>query len=246
LNDARTYFGLYPRRAYWYMRGILTGQARDATEALMTGSPRALPALASPALSALAVRWVVTGRETAEAVPARLKLRYMHEVAVFENTAALPRARIAARAVRVADSWQALYETSGHPADARTVYVEGKPDWIGFVAPPGAGPAAARVVEDAGARLVCDVPGSGVRVLVLADTWEPGWRAEADGLRLRVLPANCMFRAVAVPPGAGRVTFNYEPLPFKLGVWIAAIAWSGLTAAVALAIAAPAVRKRRA
>jgi uncharacterized membrane protein YfhO len=62
------------------------------------------------------------------------------------------------------------------------------------------------------------VPGGGPRILVVADTFEPGWKAFAEGKRLRVLPANCAFRAVAVPPGASRVDFRYDPLPVKLGV----------------------------
>ena len=36
-------------------------------------------------------------------------------------------------------------------------------------------------------------------------------------MRLRVLPANCMFRVVAVPPGAPLVTFRYDPMPLKAG-----------------------------
>ena len=89
------------------------------------------------------------------------------------------------------------------------------------------------------------MPGSGVRLLLLADTWERWWRADVGpepgrrvgGARLRVLPADCMFRIVAVPPGAARVTFRYEPLPVKLGVLLC-----GLTAGLLAAAAAAAWR----
>ena len=88
--------------------------------------------------------------------------------------------------------------------------------------------------------MTVDVPGAGARLLLLADTYEPWWRADGEGARLRVLPADCMFRIVAVPPGARRVVFRYEPVPFKLGLLVAALA-----AGLVMAGLAPAPGRRR-
>jgi hypothetical protein len=143
-------------------------------------------------------------------------LRARLDLTVYENTRAAPRAWLAEGAVAAASPEAALWQVSGDPGNCRVVVVEGPPDWIGFRIRSAAG--RARILEDLGCRLAVAVPGGGPRILVVADTFEPGWKAFAEGKRLRVLPANCAFRAVAVPPGASRVDFRYDPLPVKLGV----------------------------
>jgi hypothetical protein len=136
--------------------------------------------------------------------------------------------------VRVPDAAAGLLAASEAPAAGRAAFVEGPADWIGFAARGESGPA--RIVEDHGGRLsVAVAPAPAPRVLVLADTYEPGWKAFAGGVRLRVLPADCMFRAVAVPPRAARVAFTYDPWPFKAGLLLAAWAAGCLAALVARA-----------
>jgi hypothetical protein len=56
-------------------------------------------------------------------------------------------------------------------------------------------------------------------VLVLADSFYPGWKAFVDGNETKILRANHFFRGVVLPKGAHRVEFRYEPWSFKLG-WI--------------------------
>jgi hypothetical protein len=57
-------------------------------------------------------------------------------------------------------------------------------------------------------------------VLVLADSIYPGWKAYVNGKETRILRANHFYRAVILPKGAHRVEFRYEPLSFKLGLYI--------------------------
>jgi len=61
-------------------------------------------------------------------------------------------------------------------------------------------------------------------VLVLTDTWFPGWVAEVGagpgqgGRAVPVTPAFSAFRAVEIPPGPFSVTFSYEPFSFVAGL----------------------------
>jgi hypothetical protein len=53
--------------------------------------------------------------------------------------------------------------------------------------------------------------------LVLADAHYPGWRAYVDGEETRVLRADYLFRAVALPPGEHLAEFRYQPRSFETG-----------------------------
>jgi len=238
LRDARTYFGLYPRRAYWYVRTLVTGPARVANEAVFTGPARPLLPHADRALAALGVRWILAGPLPASRPPPGARsVSGTGHIRIYEMPVVRSRARIAARAVRVPDARTALSETSVDPA-ADTIFVEGPPDWIGFHL--AGRPGAVHILADRGAEVRIAMPGGGPHLLVLADTWEPGWRADAGSRRLRVLPANCMFRAVAVPPDAPEAVFTYDPMPLKAGFLTA-----GLGAGWLCALLLPAVRGRK-
>lgn len=99
---------------------------------------------------------------------------------------------------------------------------------------------AARITTYQHERVAIDTDAPGRRLLVLSDTWFPGWRATIDGAEVPIARANYAFRAVSVPAGRHRVVFEYAPASFRVG---AAISGAAL-AAVLLWIAA--ARRRRA
>ena len=53
--------------------------------------------------------------------------------------------------------------------------------------------------------------------LVLADRYDPGWRATVDGEPRPLLRANGMQRAVRLEPGHHRIAFRYSPPSVRLG-----------------------------
>jgi len=57
-------------------------------------------------------------------------------------------------------------------------------------------------------------------VLVLADSFYPGWKVFVDGEEREVLRANYFFRGVFLPPGDHQVVFRYEPASFYYGAVI--------------------------
>jgi hypothetical protein len=58
------------------------------------------------------------------------------------------------------------------------------------------------------------------RLLVLLDSYYPGWKATIDGAAVPIVAANFVYRAIELPKGRHRVVFRYESLPFVRGAWI--------------------------
>ncbi len=72
-----------------------------------------------------------------------------------------------------------------------------------------------------------DKPG----ILVLNETFFPGWRVFSAGQELPIMRTNGIFRGIYLTPGEHEVTFVYEPFSYKLGqIWstIALAAIGGL------------------
>jgi uncharacterized membrane protein YfhO len=100
--------------------------------------------------------------------------------------------------------------------------------------PAGTGGSAAitRYEDD---RVTMRSHGSGM--LVLSDSWYPGWRAKVDGRDAKVERVDYLLRGVRVGPGAHTVEMTYRPLSFRIG-WIVS-----LLTAIALGLAV--IRGRR-
>jgi hypothetical protein len=62
-------------------------------------------------------------------------------------------------------------------------------------------------------------------LLVLTDSWYPGWEALVDGTPTPVLRSNVAFRGVVLSKGDHEVVFRYRPwwaisLPFGICAWL--------------------------
>jgi len=77
-------------------------------------------------------------------------------------------------------------------------------------------------------------------LLVVTDTWYPGWRATVDGQRAEILEVNGAFRGIVIGPGKHFVEMRFQPWTFYLG---AAVTLLTLGAAVVIARRAGAARR---
>ncbi|HOV80010.1 MAG TPA: YfhO family protein, partial [Bacillota bacterium] len=68
-------------------------------------------------------------------------------------------------------------------------------------------------------------------ILVLNDTFYPGWKVYVNGRETALLNVNYLFRGVPLKEGDHLVEFRYEPSTFRLGLLISAVS---LTATAAL------------
>jgi hypothetical protein len=197
-------------------RGIV-----DTLHVLERGRLSATPAFFD-VLEALSVRWLI--------VPSRIASGRVEHIAsvggaeVYRLPAALPRARLVDRA-RIVDSADQLQRLLLSGAiDLRREAVLHDPHAAEIVAGlaqagRGSGPAGeARLVVDRSTEVVVETAATRGGLLVLADTWYPGWEATVDGRPAPLLRANVAHRAVPLTPGNHRVEFAYRPARLAWGL----------------------------
>jgi hypothetical protein len=109
----------------------------------------------------------------------------------------------------------------------------GLPPAMEGVIPPNGGDGEAGTAElhvvNSNTQVRVDVASNKKGVLVIADSWYPGWTATVDSRPADVFPVDLMFRGVEIPEGADQVDLRYEPLSVRYGLYT-----SGITAIVVL------------
>ncbi len=144
----------------------------------------------------------------------RLLLLRDGPVKLYRNLTAEPMATVVGCA-RVADSPEAAFEGLQrlHPGDEVVVEsAEGHRLDHGLTACEQPGPAGSvEVLEhsDRAWSLVATVERPAM--LVLAETWYPGWQATVDDGPALIHTANLAFRGIELGPGEHRVTLRYQP-----------------------------------
>jgi len=78
-------------------------------------------------------------------------------------------------------------------------------------------------ISESNNRLSLRVEAETESILVLSDTFYPGWKVFVDGRKERILRANYNFRAVSLSRGVHQVEFVYAPLSFKLGAGLSIV-----------------------
>ena len=148
-------------------------------------------------------------------------LVYDREVKIYENRDAFPRAFVVHRALLAGaqDPAIALMKRPDFDPNTKAV-VEGdlSSDQLAALA-------ASPVVDSSSVELTSysdnrvnilarmEHPG----LLILSDTYYPGWKAYVDGKEVPVYPTDLALRSVFVPAGEHEVKFVFSPDLFKLG-----------------------------
>jgi hypothetical protein len=186
------------------------------------------------------------------------------DVQVRRNRTAFPRAWIVhdARLIRplagaqaTSRAWDALVGRLGFPVDPTrpdpsrattdlraSAYVEADdPAALDAYLPRTATDPSERVNVryDGPARVVLEASLRRPGLIVLADTYDPGWRLAIDGRPAPFWRANLLMRAAAVTAGPHTLVYTYRPASVRLGAWASS---AGLIALIGLALWA---RERR-
>jgi len=195
-------------------------------------------------LGVLGGRYLVLPPGTRAAVHDLNRVYAGSDATIFANRIAAPRAFVARRVRVVAGErgeLAAIGEGGFDPRGDATL----RAGEVRGVAVPGGAVGSVRVIGETNAsvRLRATLPRRAV--VVLDDTWAPGWTVAVDGRPARALRADAVLRAVAVPAGAHEIAWSYRVPGLRLGAALSALgllvaaAWGG-------ALAADARRRRRA
>lgn len=149
--------------------------------------------------------------------------------ALARNLEALPRVRLQPTGRGVTRAELDLAIGAGNLDPAREVLWVGNGsvgEADGRPAPTAAGaPADVDVQIDAWNRLIARTRAEREAVLVVADSFDPGWLATVDGNAVPILPAWGVVRCVVVPAGAHVVEMRYRPRSFRIGVGLSLAGW---------------------
>jgi hypothetical protein len=151
-------------------------------------------------------------------------LRQDGPIKVYEILGALPRAYIVHRLKLVRDDVVALatIRTKGFEPAQEALWTD--PDVPALQAP--SIPDSVRVIRydfnEAEFLAVTAAPG----LFVLADEWDPDWKATVDGAPAAIRRVDYLMRGVILGPGAHRVRFTYVPHALLAGIRISTLSFA--------------------
>jgi hypothetical protein len=89
---------------------------------------------------------------------------------------------------------------------------------------PGSADSFAHILDYTPNRVTVDAGITGDGFLVLSDLYYDGWKVIVDGEEERIYRADYVLRAVQLGEGRHVVEFIFDPLPFKVGLGVSAMA----------------------
>ena len=193
--------------------------------------PRSAEVFDSPILDLLGARYVLA--LGAPYLPG-LELVHRSDLTIFENPNALPRAFLV-EDVRVLPDSRAVLRAMSDPSFLPGAWAYSETPIAGLenrattaARPSSLGSAEVEILDDEQVRV--RVEAQRTALLVLANSWYPGWRASVNGQRRPIHRVDHAFQGVVVEPGGHEVVFTYAPASFR---WGAALSLAGILAIAA-------------
>jgi hypothetical protein len=195
----------------WYARSNSTISVHDEI----------LANLASYSL--LGVKYFVMSHPDMGTVDANLPIVY-HDpnTTIYENLRAFPRAFLVGNVEVASNETDAILKTKQLGWETRNLaVVEGMPQGEISAIDSATGELGNASIEQYTPNSVSiRVDAFRASVLVLTDTYFPGWNAYLDGSLTPTYRAYGLVRGIFMPPGHHQVLFKYEPASFEIGVII--------------------------
>jgi hypothetical protein len=188
------------------------------------------PNIISPLLNLFNVKYLIA-RSYLSLPTSRFHLVYDNEVKIYENSEYMQRAFVVYQWEEIKDGAEILRRmVSGELDMSNSAFVEEQPLHGG--APNGktetTSTPAPEIVRYAADEVVINASVTRNSLLVLTDSFYPGWKATVDGQKARIIRADYLFRAVYLTPGEHTVRFVYRPTSFWLPLMISAATAIGI------------------
>jgi hypothetical protein len=150
---------------------------------------------------------------------------------LYELEGAVPRVYVVPAAEHESDHAKTLERLASKDFDPLTTVLVDEPISLGNQA---VFQAEARIVEYENQLVNIEASLDSPGILVLADSFYPGWNAYVNGRQEKVYRANLFFRAVPLPAGTHTVQFRYEPRSFAIGRAVSIITFLSVIAVAIL------------
>jgi len=171
--------------------------------------------------SYLGIKYIIAPQSASASFP----LAYDKEVKIYENSHCLERVYIARNIEHSSDykKAQELIGKSNFDIKNTVVIEEKEPEWYNDRAnsSPSGGRTAIEEYAANKVRISANLEADGM--LVLTDTFYPGWRAYVDGEETKIYRINGLVRGVFLREGRHSIEFIYFPLSFRIGLVISLI-----------------------
>jgi hypothetical protein len=148
---------------------------------------------------------------------------------LYELHGTLPRTYVASRIIQENNPIKTIERLSSDEFDGtkevlvqQPLSIEPKPDFH----------AQATIIDYTDQRVEIQATLNHPGVLVLADSFYPGWNAYVNGQKREIFRANLFFRGVFLKEGTHHVEFRYQPRSFLIGMAISLASLCGLTITV--------------
>jgi len=218
LRDIRGYDGVDPKRFIEVMNLAMDERTPKVPYAL---TQMYLPTLQfegtgtlrmHPVMDLLNVRYVILrGRP----VPNIQTVLVGDDYWVVENPRALPRVFVPRQVKLVADDQQRLQHLAAASFNGNQLALVEQPLEV-----PERSRGTGTIEHETPGQLVVRAQMETTGLLVLADMWDPGWRATRDDQPLTVHRVNHVLRGVVLPAGESIIQFDYQPTSFRWGIGI--------------------------
>ena len=184
----------------------------------------------SPVLDVMNVKYVVTGSKYAERLAAAPRFRHAAHLPLglelFENLAVMPRFFLVHDAVPESSLPETRRLIADGVVDLHRTAITDRP--LSLQATNGAGQV--ETIDYLPGSLQLKVTTEQPALLVLAESYYPGWMAWVDGAPAEIYRTDIAFRGVAVPAGSHTVRMEFRPaiLPISMAVSVGTAALLGL------------------
>ncbi len=163
-------------------------------------------------------------------------------ITAYTNPNALPRVYLASRAIYATTVEQAKRIVEAPDFDYRSAVITEQAVNLNQTHHPGN----VTITEETDTVLRVSITGTkGRAMLVVTDTYYPGWKATVDGAPAAIVPVNIRFRGVLIPAGDHEVTMRYEPESYARGVKISAAMYTLIIILMAFPLVSRLVRTRQ-